>query len=119
MIKMYEAIHELPLLFLLQRPMIKNCFGTTVEILVVQVALVICTNTNLGILLGPLAPSRSSLVCVQCVIMRLRFDLVLFAHLFCHVSSYVAMADDYTPAPSNEKGVHKTLAYVHVHCLRI
>ena len=88
----------------MQRPMIKNYFGTTVDLLVVLVALVICTNTNLGILLGPLAPSRSSLVCVQCVIMRLRFDLVLFAHLFYRVSSYVALADDYTPAPSNDKG---------------
>ena len=27
MIKMYEAVHELPLLFLLQRPMIKNCWN--------------------------------------------------------------------------------------------
>ena len=74
----------------------------------------ICTNTNLGILLGPLAPSRGSLVCVQCVIMRLRFDLVLFAHLFCRVSSYVALANDYTLTPSNEREVaNKTFSYVH------
>ena len=68
----------------------------------------------------PSAPSRSSLMCVQCVIMRPRFDLVLFAHLFCRVSSYVELANDYTLTPSNEREVaNKTFSYVHAHCLRI
>ena len=93
--------------FLLQRPMIKNCFGTTVDLLVVLVALVICTNTNLGILLGPLTPSRSSLVCVQCVIMRLRF----FRHLLLPM---IILWQHLT-----KEGATKTFSYVHAHCMRI